>query len=494
MKRFIAPFFFVYLIGLSCVGNENSPQLLIANHPRHESLDSLINAYVRWYRPVGFAIGIIDKGTLIYAKGFGVQNIEDKRPVTPGSVFHMASVSKLVATTGIMQLVEKGQLDIDSTVVHYLPYFTMDDSRYKNITIRHILTHTSGIPDVEDEEDYGWEQPEYDSNAAERFVKSLATRKLRFTPAEKRSYSNNAFNILPDVVSKVTGLSFEEYMETYVFRPLNMNHTTFLKEDVSEERATSPHEISGRDLNFIVSPVYPYSRKSGASSNLHTSIEDMCAFSLTLLNGGSYDDTRILEASTIERMGNERLGSRGYWEFQGRKALSHSGNVRGFNSYFIVLPADSIAVVAMSNCDHFLCTDVSQAAIKILFGTEPEPVRPALSMAFYESVRTHGIEQAIDSLRYWLETKKDQYKIDWDNIWFLGWRSIQQGQNDVAIEVYKYWYELWPNSIFTPYCLGKAYMQKGDDKSAAMYFQRVLDADPDYVRARMYLEQLESHE
>ncbi len=181
-----------------------------------------MNKYVELYNPVGFALGVINNQELIYAKGFCIKNIKENSPAATSSVFHMASVSKLVAATAIMKIVENSVINIDYPVVHYFPYFKMNDARYKDITIRHILTHTSGIPTEEDEEDYGWENPQYDSLSAERFVKSLTIRKLQFNPGEKRRYSNFAYNILADVVLKVTGMSFEMYMEKYIFQPLEM--------------------------------------------------------------------------------------------------------------------------------------------------------------------------------------------------------------------------------------------------------------------------------
>ena len=102
----------------------------------------------------GFAIGVVKDSKLIYAKGFGVAKLGGSTPVTSRSLFHMASVTKTFVATAIMQLVEQGKIDLDAPVTKYLPYFKLDDERYRTIKVRQMLSHTSGIPDVTD---YHWD-------------------------------------------------------------------------------------------------------------------------------------------------------------------------------------------------------------------------------------------------------------------------------------------------------------------------------------------------
>ncbi len=108
----------------------------------------------RWDIP-GLAAGIVEGDEIVYAKGFGVQSLETQAPVTLDSVFCIQSVSKCFVATAVMQLVERGKLDLDAPIVQYLPYFQMDDERYRQITIRQALSHTSGMPDLEETEYVG---------------------------------------------------------------------------------------------------------------------------------------------------------------------------------------------------------------------------------------------------------------------------------------------------------------------------------------------------
>ena len=126
----------------------------------------------------GLAIGIV-RGGQVYARGFGVKNIETQEPVTASSLFHLASVSKTFVATAVMQLAEQGKLELDSPLHAYLPDFRLDDERFRHITIRQMLNHTSGMPDTDD---YGWDRPEYDELALERYMHSLASEKLIGAP------------------------------------------------------------------------------------------------------------------------------------------------------------------------------------------------------------------------------------------------------------------------------------------------------------------------
>jgi hypothetical protein len=174
-----------------------------------KELDTVLQEIIaRWGIP-GMAVGIVQGDEIVYAKGFGVQSMKTQTPVTVDSIFCTASVSKCFVATAIMQLAERGQINLDAPLVQYLPYFQMDDERHRQILIRQILSHTSGMPDMADDEyDEFLSHPEWDDGAAERYTRSLVDKKLIANPGERFSYSNIAYNVLGDVIAKVSGKSF----------------------------------------------------------------------------------------------------------------------------------------------------------------------------------------------------------------------------------------------------------------------------------------------
>ena len=224
------------LLLISCAEEKQTPKPDLAESP----VKAITQHQMQGFDVPGLAIGIMNKGEVIYTDAMGVKSMDTGAPLTTKSVFHMASVSKPFVATAIVQLVEQGKIDLDEKLTTYLPYFKLADQRYKDITIRQMLNHSSGIPDVDD---YEWDKPQYDEGAAERFVRSLETWGLDFEPGSEYSYSNTAFDIMADVIAKVSGESFEDYMQKNILEPVGMVNSTFFKPEVDETLATTPHVL-----------------------------------------------------------------------------------------------------------------------------------------------------------------------------------------------------------------------------------------------------------
>ena len=202
------------LIGLACV----LPARAEPGENRYiERLEPFIQKTMQEAKVPGLAVGIVEAGRPVYVRGFGVMDARDPaRPVTAETLFHMASVTKPFVATSVMQLAEQGRVELDAPMTRYLPYFQLKDSRYRAITVRLMLTHTSGMPDVED---YLWDKPEFDDGALERYVRSLQDKSLRWEPGRKFAYSNMAYEVLGDLVAKVSGMSFEDYVTKNILKP-----------------------------------------------------------------------------------------------------------------------------------------------------------------------------------------------------------------------------------------------------------------------------------
>ncbi|MEM1406958.1 MAG: serine hydrolase, partial [Bacteroidota bacterium] len=241
-----------------------------------------------WNIP-GVAIGVLRNDSVLYAKGLGVKSIKTGDAITTKSIFHMASVSKPFTATAIVQLMEQGKLDLDDKLIQYIPYFKMEDTRYREITIKHILTHTSGIPD---EDDYEWSQPQYDEDAAKRYASGFSETILDFEPGTEYNYSNAAYDLLANVISSVSGMTFEAYMKKFIFEPVGMTSSTFYTPEVPEDLATTPH-ILDDSLQIATGYHYPYNRRHAPSSTLQSNVEDMLKWARVNLNKGEIDGKRI---------------------------------------------------------------------------------------------------------------------------------------------------------------------------------------------------------
>jgi CubicO group peptidase (beta-lactamase class C family) len=338
-----------------------------------DAIDAIFSDYIEVLRLTGLQVGIVMGDEIVYAKGFGVRNANTQEPVTPESLFHMASISKPFVATGIMQLVEGGKIDLDEPVVTYLPYFKLADERYSKITVQQILSHVSGMPDVMGE--YGWDQPEYDDQALERYVRSLEDREMLFDPGDEFSYSNMAYEVMGDVIAKVSGQTFEEYMQENIFTPLEMENSTFFKPDVPPELATSPHYISGS-----VSDIYPYNRAHAPSSTLHSNVLDMANWAVANMNRGTFNEERILEESSYELLWNPYIQlneerSIGLSWFIGtvgdQYRIFHGGADVGFRTMFVMLPNESIAVTVLANNERADPSDMVEYVLHTILDEYP---------------------------------------------------------------------------------------------------------------------------
>jgi len=338
-----------------------------------EAIDALVAETMRAGNVPGIAVAVTEDGELTYARGHGVMNVNTREAVTPETLFHCASVTKTFVATALMQLAERGRLDLDAPVSTYLPYFRLADDRYKDITIVQMLSHTSGMPDTEE---YGWDQPEYDDGALERYVRSLAPLGLIAAPGERFAYSNIAFEVLGDVIAKVAGMSFEEYVHREILLPLGMTSSTLLVREADPSLLASPH-VPTASGNIVVSDIFPYNRAHAPSSTMYSSVTELSRWALMHLNRGALGETRILSPQVYDEMWRPwaSTGDR-YWpemglswflgERSGERCVAHEGADDGFKACFILAPARRVSAVGLGNLDRMKVEDLTDAILDVV--------------------------------------------------------------------------------------------------------------------------------
>lgn len=327
------------------------------------ALDPRIQEAMRTEHIPGLAVGIVHAGRLVYAKGFGVTR-PNGPAISPSTLFHIASMTKPFVATSVVQLANAGKVDLDAPVTRYLPYFRMADERARTITVRQMLTHTSGMPDVSD---YRWDHPENDAAALERYVRSLDTLRLLHDPGQGFRYSNMAYEVLGALVARVSGDSFEDYVEHHILAPLRMNGSTFFPDRAAPALLARPHT---RDSAGATVPVrfFPYNRAHSPSSNLLSSIEDLSHWAAANLNRGELAGRRILPATSYDVMWHPYASSAARFvpddttaaaigiswflhPYRGHRLVYHGGGDDGFRSMIILVPDTQDAVIVLTNFD-----------------------------------------------------------------------------------------------------------------------------------------------
>ena len=338
------------------------------NSSLHDTLEARSLAFFKSSGTPGLAVGVWKNGTVIYARGFGVMAAGAQQPVTPQTVFHMASISKTFVATAVMQLVEQGKVQLDDPVTKYVPYFQLKDPRYKVITVRQMLSHTAGMPDVTD---YGWDKPQYDDEALERWIRGLKDSTLIAKPGEKWQYSNIGFEVLADLIAIVSAESFEGYVQRHILTPVGMVHSTFLMTDVDSANLATGHESGPKGQER---QAFPYNRRHAGSSTMHSNVEDMLRYGAVHAGRGTLDGKRILQSATYDTMWTAQVDiSARYLDmmkrmrmnlplrkvemglgwflmgYDGFHVMNHNGGDRGFRSSLLVSPDRQTVVVVFVN-------------------------------------------------------------------------------------------------------------------------------------------------
>ncbi|MBD3920388.1 beta-lactamase family protein [Paenibacillus sp. PR3] len=382
-------------------------------------LHEMLTEFATQEQMPGLSVGIVKDNRVWFVGEYGTADLSTCTPVERSTLFHQASVSKTFVASAVMQLVERRQVDLDAPVSQYLPYFTIDDERYYRITVRQLLNHNSGMPD---EDDYGWGRPEYDEQSLERYVRGLSDRKLLSDPGEKFAYSNIGFEIVGDLIAKVSGMSFEQYMRTYILEPAGMRSSSFLKQEV-ETQLSSPHVLGAANgYGVSVSDIFPYNRAHGPSSTLYTNAEDMCQCMLMHLNRGvaengnevlqpdSYDTMWKPHAATGFALVNAQVGLSWFiGEYNGQRILSHTGWDTGFLSNLFLLPESNIGIVVMTNCEYLWMDNVSYPIIDWMLGSNIKHIKRSAAHAIAAVAASAGVDEAVAEYQRMQMNEPDRY-------------------------------------------------------------------------------------
>ncbi len=235
------------------------------------------------------AIAIMDNGKIVYSEGFGMADRENSTPVTSNTLFNIGSISKTFCATAIMVLVDDGKVKLDDNVTNYLPDFTMADPRYKDITVRMLLDHTSGLPGTTWSNSIGYE---YNVNYYQEVLSSLSQAHLKAAPGEAAPYTNDAFTLAEMIVARVSGESYIDFLSQRVFQPLSLDYTGLsVGEQTSHTIAQYYSSSSGlKDQPQVVSIL--------GAGGLASTPNDLVRFADSFSSGGQH----ILSQASLDEM------------------------------------------------------------------------------------------------------------------------------------------------------------------------------------------------
>ena len=333
---------------------------------RDSQVASRLEAYLKSFAELGNFTGVVlvaHKGRILFRHAYGMANYELRVANSPSTRFHIASVSKPFTAIAILQFEEQGRLSISDPVARFLPDFPNGDK----IKLEHLLTHSSGIPNVND-------LPDYDAFArnphtVEQLVAKFAGLPLDFEPGSDYHYSNSNYNLLALILEKVGGENYGEYVRKHILDPACMEHSGH---DGNALRliplAASGYEPAGIS-SYEKAPYLDWTNKTGNGS-LYSTVNDLYLFDRAL------NTDALLKGATRQKYFVEGRGNRFGW-FQrkrsGHRVMSSNGRSPGFTALLDRYVDEDVTVIVLSNSYGTVSQDpIGSALAAIVFGEQPE--------------------------------------------------------------------------------------------------------------------------
>ncbi|QJR36571.1 serine hydrolase domain-containing protein [Gemmatimonas groenlandica] len=327
--------------------------LMLSNHPLDAqstpdfaAIDSFVTQVMRADRLPGASVAIVHDGHVVHVRGFGTDGYG--RPVSPNTIFTLGSMSKAFTALAIMQLVDSGRVELDAPVQRYLPWFRVADSTASGqITVRHLLLHTSGIPTRAT-------RASGESRSLTDHVRALARTSLARAPGVAHEYASPNYLVLSAVIEAVTGETYAHYVERRIFEALQMSHS-----HTDRTRAIAQGMAQGHVyvLGYPRETTLPFEHDRLPTAALISSAQDMAQFLIAQLEEGVYDGTRVVSAASVAAMHTGGAPSEGFsyafgWrdgQIGGVRAVHHGGITPNFRGKMVMLPDSKWGVVVLTN-------------------------------------------------------------------------------------------------------------------------------------------------
>lgn len=347
-------------------------------------LEDFLGKVVDSGTPPGMSLVVVKDDKIIYGKGFGWADLPRKIQASSETVYHWLSITKIATAIAILQLQEKGLLNINDPVTKYLSFFNVvypsDTSR--EVTILNLLNHSSGLPDPSGFRLMNWihhegTPPVNQTEMIKRVLPDYST--LKFEPGKDYYYTNIGYMVLGGIIEKITGVTYEDYIRENILKPLEMNHTDFVytREMESDEAAGEHRLFSGLGLLMpILVGSYIREYESGGiwfervytdqtpSTGLIGSASDAARLVIAYLNKGELNGQRILSQESINAMSHtgqinlKDEDSLNYsrqgigWQIyskSGRWVVTHDGGGPGFSTKIQLYPDENLGIILFSN-------------------------------------------------------------------------------------------------------------------------------------------------
>jgi len=411
------------------------------------------------------------RGKIIYRNAFGESNMDTHEKFTPATVSCLASVSKQFTSMTIMMLAEQHKIQYDDPISKYVP----EIAKYADgITIRHLLTHTSGIPDVGD---LGIDHPGLTNSEV---LKTLIKQdSLAFKPGTKYQYSNTGYVLLSVTVERITGKSFKDYLTERILNPLNMSNT-FLYDGTEKKSgrvAIAYNQFRKKD---------DYNSYETGDGGIYSSVDDLLKWDEALYSERLVKHSTLDTAFTPAKVAEGKTTYGFGWNITGTgadKIVWHTGSTGGFRAFIERRLREGITVIMLTNKGNSKRREIAEAIINIFEGLPYQLPKLPISEKLYDLINEQGGNVAVnvyDSLRAARDTTYDFSESELNT---LGYQLLSENKKMEAVQIFRLNTISYPNSSNAFDSLGDAYVEIRDKDGATKSYQKAIDLDKNNVQS-----------
>ena len=473
-------------------------------------LDSLLSARYHKLQFTGNVL-LAQKGVVVYQRSFGYADRENLRLMTESSRFHLASTSKLFTAVAILQLKQRGLLNLTDSVVQYLPDFP-----YPRITIWHLLTHTSGLPDFDIFDPYYHQDPKRILTNADLIPALKRYGRVLFEPGEKWSYSSPGMALLASIVEQITHLSFEQYLKQYIWAKAGMHHTyinslsapvedpkrvknyarpTIFSDSVQPADAIARHQQFAHVSGALIGPglvvsdahdllLFDQALSAGKLLNHKTMKE---AFSPIKLTNGQYAQPEPFLGKTAFGLGWFILT-----EDPARKIVMHTGKQGGVVTIFLRDLTSKRTLILLDNFESYGLNNTALNALRILDNKPLLVLKESLAFTYAKDITKRGTDFAVSHFNQ-IKSDTAHYYLNLYELDYVGHQLIAGQQPGLGMETLRLLTQINPTGWFPYYSYGKALLASGKKEEAAMTIAKSLLLSPDNQEVKQLAEQLKSN-
>lgn len=439
------------------------------------SLENELNEYLSKFKMVknvpSISGGVLKNGKIIWTGTTGYADVENFVHAMDSTVYRIASISKLITAVAVIQLVEKGKMNLDDDVRKYLDYYPKKKYVF---TIRQLLNHTAGIRD--------YKTGEFDSkiyyHSTKEVIQMFANDSLLFEPGTSYHYSTLGYNLLSGVIERASGMSYLDYVSNFIFKPLSMNSTgADIQKNIIYFRAKGYIKDNLRNLKNA--PLADLSIKYPGGGFLSTA-SDLLKFADALIYGKVISRSSLDTMTAPIKLKNGKSQSYGLGIIRatddyGRSYYTHSGKGTGFVAQLVIYPDQQLAIVHLINLNDRELGSPALEFASIVLGSGYHPLKKSLADRLLREFFNSPADSVISLYQKIKTDSSIIYKIDKEELSYLGYDLLKNNLITEAISLFKLYVKEYPEYYKAYSGLADAYLRDGNKGLAVKNFRNAVN-------------------